>query len=118
SSVSRGRPRRADAPTEGKAREPQRRTRSRLRRPVEDRERILQLAHPTAIAARARTDAAEIEAQRGEPEAAQTARERVRHLVLHRAAVQWMRMTDDDEARTRRPSRGRFEQRFEGARRA
>src|SRR5262249_49949607 len=80
------------------------------------RERIFELAATRVIAPGTGADAPEIEAQRRDSEFLQRARDRMHHLVLQAAAVQWMRMADHRKAC---PAAGStlLEQRLEPARR-
>ena len=64
------------------------------------------------VLARAAAHAAEIEAQHDDARAAQSARQAVDHLVVHRAAEERVGMADH-RAHTRRAILGLFEQRFQ-----
>lgn len=84
-----------DEGPEREAGEPQGVVRPPRPKPLEGREDVVGLADGVGELAFALADSPEVEAQRVQAELVQRAREDVHHLVLHRAAVQRVRVAHD-----------------------
>ena len=82
----------SDEAAERESERPQSRRTQRPLRPVRDRRRILALADAIVVRAGASADSAKIESSRTDTLILRRTRERVHHLVLHRPAVQRVRM--------------------------
>ena len=101
--------------TERKAAEPQRIAVELPARPFDHGQRIREFTHAVVVLAFAGTHATEIEAHRGRARFLHRPGGGVHDLVLHRAAVQRMRMADDADHIAGRPCLERiFDARFDG----
>ncbi len=86
---------------ERKTRQPVRNSGISISEPAKRELRILEFSATVVIATLAALGAAKVESQRGKAQRGESSTKRVGHFVMHRAAMQRMRVADDGRANNR-----------------